>query len=168
MANAKHILIAVDDSEASYRAVAYVGDILSGCEGFRVCLLHALPPLPREFLEFGGSEDPQQEEREETRLQTEQARWSEAAAQAAEPVFTRAKQILHAAHVPADAVETQMVDTVNTQDIVYNILETAHARHCGTVVVGRQAHHGLKALLTSHVSDVLMSQGEGLAIWVVE
>jgi hypothetical protein len=49
---------------------------------------------------------------------TAQARWSEAAAQAAEPVFTRAKQILHAARVPADAVETQMVDTVNTQDIV--------------------------------------------------
>ena len=168
MSNAKHILIAVDDSEASYRAVAYVGSIMSGCEGFRVCLLHALPPLPREFLEFGGSGDPQQEEREEMHLHTEQARWSEAAAQAAEPVFTRAKQILHAARVPEDVVETQIVDTVNTQDIVYNILETAHASHCGTVVVGRQAHHGLKALLTSHVSDALISQGEGLAIWVVE
>jgi nucleotide-binding universal stress UspA family protein len=168
MSNAKHILIAVDDSEASYRAVTYVGSIMSGCEGFRVCLLHALPPLPRELLEFGGSEDPQQEEREETRLHTEQARWIEAVAQAAAPVFRRAKHILHAARVPEDAVETQMVDTVNTQDIVYNILETAHARHCGTVVVGRQSHHGLKALLTSHVSDALMSQGEGLAIWVVE
>ena len=168
MSNAKHILIAVDDSEASYRAVTYVGSILRGGEGFRVCLLHALPPLPRELLEFGGSGDPQYEEREEMHLHTAQARWSEAAAQAAEPVFTRAKQILHAAHVPADAVETQIVDTVNTQDIVLDILETAHARHCGTVVVGRQAHHGLKALLTSHVSDALISQGESLAIWVVE
>src|SRR5262249_8802782 len=111
MSNAKHILIAVDDAEASYRAVAYVGGLLSGCAGFRVCLLHALPPLPRELLEFGGSEDPQHEERAETRLHTAQARWSEAVAQAAEPVFTRAKQILHAARVPADAVETQMVDT---------------------------------------------------------
>ena len=168
MSNAKHILIAVDDSEASYRAVAYVGSIMSGCEGFRVCLLHALPPLPREFLEFGGSGDPQQEEREEIHLHTEQARWSEAAAQAAEPVFTRAKQILHKARVPEDIVETQIVDTVNTQDIVLNILETAHARHCGTVVVGRKSYHGLKALLTSHISDALISQGEDLAVWVVE
>ena len=168
MSNAKHILIAVDDSEASYRAVTYVGSIMRGGKDFRVCLLHALPPLPRELLEFGGSGDPQQEEREEMHFHTEQARWSEAAAQAAEPVFTRAKQILHMAHVPADAVETQIVDTVNTQDIVLDILETAHARHCGTVVVGRQAHHGLKALLTSHVSDALISQGESLAIWVVE
>ena len=168
MSHAKHILIAVDDAEASYRAVTYVGSLLSGCEGFRVCLWHALPPLPRELLEFGGSEDPQQEEREETRLHTAQARWIEAVAQAAEPVFTRAKHILHEARVPEDAVETQMVDTLSTQDIVLSILETAHARHCGTVVVGRQSHHGLKALLTSHVSEALMSQGEDLAIWVVE
>jgi len=168
MSNAKHILIAVDDSEASYRAVAYVGNILSGCEGFRVCLLHALPPLPRELLEFGGSEDPQQEERQVPSIKTEQTRWIEAVAQAAEPVFTRAKHILHEARVPEDAVETQIVDTVNTQDIVLNILETAHARHCGTVVVGRKSYHGLKALLTSHVSDALISQGEDLAVWVVE
>ena len=168
MSNAKHILIAVNDSEASYRAVTYVGSLIGGCEGFRVCLLHAMPPLPRELLEFGGSEDPRQEERDEACLKTEQARWIEAVAQAAEPVFTRAKHILHEARVPEDAVETQVVDTVNTQDTVLDILETAHARHCGTVVVGRQAHHGLKALLTSHVSDALISQGEGLAIWVVE
>ena len=121
MSNAKHILIAVDDSEASYRAVTYVGSIMSGGEGFRVCLLHALPPLPREVLEFGGSGAPQQEEWEAARLHTEQARWIEAVAQAAEPVFTRAKQILHEARVPADAVETQIVDTVKTQDIVLNI-----------------------------------------------
>jgi len=70
--------------------------------------------------------------------------------------------------VPEDIVETQIVDTVNTQDIVLNILETAHARHCGTVVVGRKSYHGLKALLTSHISDALISQGEDLAVWVVE
>jgi nucleotide-binding universal stress UspA family protein len=168
MSNAKHILIAVDDSEASYRAVTYVGSIIGGCEGFRVCLLHALPPLPRELLEFGGSEDPQQEEREEACIKAEQARWIEAVAQAAEPVFTRAKHMLREARVPEDAVQTQIVDTVNTQDTVLDILEAAHARHCGTVVVGRKSYHGLTALVTSHVSDELISQGEGLTVWVVE
>ena len=168
MPNAKHILIAVDDSEASYRSVTYVGSIIGGCEGLRVCLLHALPPLPRELLEFGGSEDPQQEEREEAYIKTDQTRWIEAVAQAAEPVFARAKHIRHEARVPEDTVETQVVDTVNTQDTVLDILETAHARHCGTVVVGRKSYHGLKALVASHVSDELISQGEGLAVWVVE
>jgi hypothetical protein len=168
MPNARHILIAVDESEAAYRAVTYVGSIIGGCTGFRVCLLHALPPLPRELLEFGGSEDPQREEREEACLKADQALWIEAVTQAAAPVFTRAKHILHEARVPEDAIETQIVDTVNTQDTVLDILETAHARHCGTVVVGRKSYHGLKALVTSHVSDELISQGEGLAVWVVE
>src|SRR5215470_4081258 len=165
MSNAKHILIAMDDSEASYRAVTYVGNMIGSCEGFRVCLLHALPPLPRELLEFGGSEDPRQEERNEACLKADQTRWIEAVAQAAQPVFTRAKQILHEARVPEHAVETQIVDTVNTQDTVLDILEEAHAHHCGTVVVGRKTSHGLEAFWKSHVSDELISQGEGLAIW---
>jgi len=168
MPNAKNILIAVDDSEASYRAVTYVGRIIGGRQDFRVCLLHASPPLPRELLEFGGSSEPQQEEQEEARLHAEQARWLEAVAQAAEPVFTRAKRILHEAHVPVDAVETQITDTVNTQDIVLDILEAARARHCGTVVVGRESFHGLRALFTSHVGDTLMRQAHDLAVWVVE
>src|SRR5262247_2742208 len=163
MTNAKHILIAIDDSEASYRAVPYVGSIMRGGEGFRVCLLHALPPLPRELLEFGGSEEPQQEEQEEACLKTEQARWIEAVAQAAEPVFTHAKHILREARVPEDAVETQIVDTANAQDTVHDILDTAHARHCGTVVVGRESFHGLRALWASHISDEVIRQG---GVWL--
>jgi hypothetical protein len=168
MPNAKNMLIAVDDSEASYRAVAYVGSIIGGRQDFRVCLLHASPPLPRELLEFGGSSDPQQEEREEARIHAEQARWIEAVTQAAEPVFTRARDILQEAHVPADVVETQIMDTVNTQDTVLDILEAARTRHCGTVVVGRESLHGLKALVTSHVGDTLIRQAHDLTVWVVE
>jgi nucleotide-binding universal stress UspA family protein len=168
MNNAKPILIAVDDSEASDRAVTYVGSIIGGREDFRVCLLHALPPLPRALLEFGGSSDPQQEEQEEACIHAEQARWLEAVVQAAEPVLTRAKGILQETHVPADAVDTQIVNTVNTQDTVLDLLEAARAQQCGTVVVGRESSHGLKALLTSHVSETLMPQAHDLTVWVVE
>jgi K+-sensing histidine kinase KdpD len=127
-----------------------------------------LPPLPLELLEFGGTEEPRQEERDEACIKAEQARWLEAVAQAAEPVFTRAKYILHEARVPVHDVETHIADTIYRQDIILDILETAHARHCSTVVVGRKSYHGLKALLTSHISDELISQREGLAVWVVE
>src|SRR5919198_5611792 len=100
MLNSKNMLIAVDDSEESYRAVAYVGSIIGGRTDCRVSLLHALPPLPRELLEFGGTSDPQQEEQEEGHIKAEQARWIEAVAQAAEPIFTRAKRLLQEANVP--------------------------------------------------------------------
>lgn len=44
--DAKRILIAVDDSQASHRAVAYVGQMLSGATGIQVCLLHVPAPMP--------------------------------------------------------------------------------------------------------------------------
>ncbi len=168
MPNAKNMLIAVDDSEASYRAVTYVGSIVGGREDCRVCLLHALPPLPRELLEFGGSSNPAHEAKEEARIKAEQARWIEAVTQATAPVFTRAKRILQEAHVPAHAVETQIVDTVNTQDLIQDMLETAQTGNFGTVVVGRESLHGFKALFTSHVGDALIRQAHGLTVLVVE
>ena len=168
MNNATNMLIAIDDSAASNRAVTYVGSIMGGREDCRVCLWHASPPLPRELLEFGGSSDPQHEAHEEARIHAEQARWLEAVRQAAEPVFTRAKRILHEAGVPADAVETQMTETINTQDIVLDMLEAARAQQCGTVVVGRESLHGLRARLTSPLSDTLIRQAHDLTVWVVE
>jgi len=168
MPNAKNMLIAVDDSEASYRAVTYVGSIVGGREDCHVCLLHALPPLPRELLEFGGSSNLEHEAQEEARIKAEQARWIEAVTQATEPIFTRAKRMLQEAHVPAHAVETQIVDTVNTQDLIQDILDTAQKGNFGTVVVGRESLHGFKALFTSHVGDALIRQAHGLTVWVVE
>ena len=50
----KHILIAVDNTEASHRAVHYVAAMLGGRRGFHVRLLHVLPPFPPELLECGG------------------------------------------------------------------------------------------------------------------
>jgi nucleotide-binding universal stress UspA family protein len=168
MNNAKNILIAVDDSAASYRAVTYVGSLMGGRKDCRVCLVHASPPLPRELLEFGGSSDPQHEAREEARIHAEQARWLETVRQAAAPVFTRAQRLLHEAGVPADAVETQMTATVNPQDIVLDMLEAARAQQCGTVVVGREAVPGLRARWTAPLSERLMRQAHDLTVWVVE
>ena len=118
--------------------------------------------------EFGGSSNPEQEAKEEACIKAEQARWIEAVTQATEPIFTRAKRILQEAHVPAHPVETQIVDAVNTQDLIQDILDTAQKGNFGTVVVGRESLHGFKALFTSHVGDALIRQAHGLTVWVVE
>ena len=41
----KHIVIAVDGSENSRRAVAYVGQLIGGLTGFTVTLLHVIHTL---------------------------------------------------------------------------------------------------------------------------
>ena len=65
MHTSRHILIAVDASGASDRAVTYVGEMIGKRQGYRVRLLHLLPPLPPPLLEVAGSENSAIEQREE-------------------------------------------------------------------------------------------------------
>ena len=59
--SAKNILIAVDDSDESARALHYVGALLRDIQDVNVTLFHVLNPMPRELMEHGGSENPETE-----------------------------------------------------------------------------------------------------------
>jgi hypothetical protein len=56
------ILVAVDGSKDSTRAVKYVGQLLHTISGVTVTLFHVLNPLAPILREHGGSEDPVREE----------------------------------------------------------------------------------------------------------
>jgi hypothetical protein len=62
------ILVAVDDSEHSARALRGVGTLLRDARNVQVTLFHMLRPMPRELLEHGGSESPGEEVRMATEL----------------------------------------------------------------------------------------------------
>jgi hypothetical protein len=49
----KHLLIAVDASEISERALAYVAALIDGRRDIRILLLHVPKPIPPNLLEFG-------------------------------------------------------------------------------------------------------------------
>jgi nucleotide-binding universal stress UspA family protein len=168
MNTSRNILIAVDGAEVSNRAVTYVAGLIGACRGFRVHLLHILPPLPPELLEVGGSEDPDVEQREEALACEQQAAWLAHAEESAQPILDQAKSILREAKVPFQAMESECVIPINGEAIVTDILEAAQANQCGTIVVGRSPFHGLRAWFGQHLGDKLIRQGEGLAIWVVE
>ena len=69
------LLIAVEDSEASMKAVAYVSQMMRGREHIQICLFHVLPPIPPKLLEFGGAENPNKEKILSTDLKVAQAQW---------------------------------------------------------------------------------------------
>src|SRR5207245_5869892 len=87
----KCILIAIDASEASDRAVAYVAQMIHGQHGCRVLLSHVPAPMPPELLEFGGRENPVVEQHTEAALHNAQTAWLAQVRQAAQPVFARAQ-----------------------------------------------------------------------------
>ena len=46
----KNILIAIDESENSRRAVSYVGALLGGLPGFKVTILHVIPEPEEDYF----------------------------------------------------------------------------------------------------------------------
>ncbi len=69
------VLVAVDESEHSERTVRYVGSLLRGIANVSLTLFHVLKPMPRKFLEHGGSENPVVEKQLGTQLREEQEEW---------------------------------------------------------------------------------------------
>src|SRR3989304_5143311 len=90
MDRTKGILIAIDDSEGSRRAVAYVARMMGGRKGFRIRLFHVLAPLPPRLVDFPVGEDPGSTWRREAGGKDVRAAWvaprEKAARGAEEPV----------------------------------------------------------------------------------
>lgn len=162
------ILIAVDDSEASIKAVIYVTQMLRGRKDIHVRLLHVLPSIPPELLEFGGAEDPQTEQRLSADLRQSQARWIETAKSNAQPSLDNAMAILLNGGLSPHEVSTTFSSSIHRPDVAREILEAARNWNCGTLVVGRHAHSWIKELSSSHVGEELVRKGQGFAIWVIE
>ena len=167
MESTNKILLAVEDSEASMKAVAYVADMVQGREAIHICLFHALPPIPPRLLEYGGTEEHQNEQALHTELKSAQTEWIEKAKDAVQPVMTRARAILQDHGVSQSQISTHFSHTIHKLDIVREILNAAKQSHCGTVVVGRHRLPWVQDLFHHHTAEGLIEQGQELTVWVV-
>jgi nucleotide-binding universal stress UspA family protein len=163
-----HILIAIDDSKSSERAVKEVAHQLHDPSGYHLTLLHVLSPVPPRLLEHGGSENPEEEERIEAKQDAAQDAWQQQATQASQPIFANALAILKQANIPEQAVDTQTYAPVPGQDVSTAIADVARDHGCGTVVVGQSAYSWLHDVLHAHVADKLRREDRAFKVWVVE
>ena len=162
------LLVFIDGSPSSKRAVGHVARALRGRRGPRVCLAHAFPPIPPRLCEFGGAETPEEEERQEARLKEAQQRWMAVTKETAQRVFDGTRARLRKAGLAAGAIETQFLEAADGRDICGEILEAARARRCSTVVVGREPVSWLRELMRDDLAEEIVRRGKGLTIWVVE
>lgn len=161
-------LIAVEESAASLKAVSYISQILRGRTDVHVRLLHVLPPIPPGFLEFGGSEQPQVEQRLSDELRQDQARWIETAKRQAQASLNEARAILIQSGLSPYEVSTSFSSPIHRPDVAHEILMVAEAWQCGTLVVGRHTRSWIREIRSTHVGEELVRKGQGFAIWVVE
>ena len=161
------ILLAVDDSEASVRAVSYVGRFLTGITDPHILLLHLLPPLPPGLLEHGGGRNKEEEEEIETAQEAEQAEWIQGATQKAQPLLESARASLLEHGLPESTIEVRSVPTVPVDQAVNLILREAGAFRCDTIVVGRGSLTWLRELFHRHIGQELASKAEAFTTVIV-
>jgi len=163
----KNILVAVDDSDASNRAVTYIAQIVDGRKEFKIVLFHVPASMSPQLLEFGGAENPAHEQRAKAELSAAQASWAEEVERAAQPIFARAKTRLRDAHIAEEAIKTEIFMPPGERSLDTSILEAARAHECSTVVVGREAFSWLRELFQTHVADKMIEQADDLTLWIV-
>jgi nucleotide-binding universal stress UspA family protein len=159
------VLLAVDESQNSHRVVQYVGSLLRRTPDVAVTLFHVLKPMPRELLEHGGSENPAAEAELSMQLRNEQEAWIR-------------KERESECHVLRKACETMTQSGFDTShvamkfghedDVARNILEEARSGHHETIVVGRHGTSRIKRIFGGGVTDQVLRDAKGFAIWVVE
>src|ERR1700720_426593 len=99
------LLVILDDSAASKRAVKYVGKIVGKRKGIRIFLLHVLPPLPPELVEHGGAENPGKEAGVDVNQKAEQNRRISLSNKASQKRLDEARALLRIAGVSAETVK---------------------------------------------------------------
>lgn len=166
--NYGHILVAIDDFQASEPLLQFVGEIAAGREGSCVHLFHAVGPMPPQYLESPGAEDPVEEEKIEAKQEREQRAWFASARKKSAPLFKRVKGQLVKANLPRERIETHLLLLNHRKDLVAEILKAAQTHDCGMVVVGKSSYPWILELFHSHVGEQLISASEALAVCVVD
>ncbi len=147
----KHLLIAVDESDSSRRAVLYVADFLGGFPGFSVTLMSIIPEPEEDFFD----------------TEAELNNWLKEKLDSANRMLENYKQVLIQSGFPENKVRFRSC-VGEAKSLSDAILETRCDLTCCTVVVGR--HHKTKTeeFLFGSTSSRLIHEAKNCAVGVVE
>lgn len=159
------ILLAVDASENALRAVRYVGTSLHRTPDVEVTLFHVLNPMPRALLEHGGSENPDIEEALRSSLREDQKAWLKREREAECPILERASDVLERSGFDKSQIAVKFG---HDGDIAQTILEEARMGSYETIVVGRTGTSGIMRIFGGGITEHLLRDARGLALWIIE
>jgi nucleotide-binding universal stress UspA family protein len=156
----RKLLIVVDESPATQKALQYVAQIAAGRPNIRVCLAHSLLSPPRQLVELRGAE--------KRRLQVFKSRWIAVEQMTEQRALKRANEILRRGGLASGAIEAHYCYLVDGSRATREILNLARMRKCDTIVIGRTSLSWLGDLIHGDPAEEFVRQGKGFTIWVVE
>jgi nucleotide-binding universal stress UspA family protein len=164
----ERLMIILDESPGSRRAVDYVARMVGCRRGFHAYLLHFFPPLPTALLEFGGAEDPHKEQELQAELHRDQQDWIASAKAPARAVLGDAINTLRQAGLFTYEIEMSCSDPLDNRDPTVVLLDRAREKRCHTIVVGHDAHGWYRRLSGASLIDRLLRHVNEFTIWIVQ
>jgi nucleotide-binding universal stress UspA family protein len=161
------ILVALDDSAASWKAVDYVVALVRDEPRLVIHLFHAAS-YPPELQEFRGAEDAREEEELEKQLKHKQKGWEQDIESAAAPLFKKARAALEWAGAAPEQIQSQTLALKHPEDLVDEILKSAYEFGCGTIVVGRNSFPWLKEIFVDHVGQEISRKAQDISVRIIE
>jgi len=154
------ILLAVDGSEESLKAVEHVGSVVQGCGEGEITLC-GVTKVPPRLLEKGHiGED----------LAGEREQWARESRKRLEgTVFGPAKQILreHGIGENGTTVRTRMAEDAHP-DVALDVIREAESGGYGVVAMGRRGHSELRESILDGVCTQVVRRIRDCAVWIVE
>jgi nucleotide-binding universal stress UspA family protein len=147
----KKILLAVDTSENSRRAVSYVSQMIGGLEGFNVIFLHVINPPEEDYFSSPSEHD----------------KWLHQYRLKIEALLEKYRQILIQDGFDPKALSLRIVLRYRPS-IAECIIEEQNRLGCSTIVVGRQGLSRSEEILFGSVSSKLVGHAKSCTVWIVE
>ena len=139
----KNILIAVDGSENSRRAVAYVGWLLGSLSGFHITLLHVIPDPEEDFFSS----------------EAEKNNWLEGYC------INEAKQHLSRIGFDLKLFRTAILKEKTSR--ADGLLAEAQAMGAGTIIIARRGATTIEAFAMGRVTRKILYMAFNNTIWIV-
>jgi len=147
----RNILIAVDTSENSRRAVQYVARLLGGMKGFKVTVLHVI----------------REPEEDEFPAEGEKEKWFQAYRQQVDQMLEGYRRMLIEAGFAAEDVSTRS-PLRYCPSMADCILAERDSQEYATIVVGRKGLSYKEEFIFGSISGKIVRTARNCTVWVVE
>jgi len=149
----RKMLIAVDSSKSSRKAVDYVGKFAADTR-VELTLFHAMRSVSLGFVDDLALRDEDTERQLLEEVDRDIPR-----------MFRSYKDLLVRAGVDEDRISTKSI--LHSTSRAGDILREAKERKYGTIVMGRRGLSKVREFLMGRVTNKVLSRAEGFAVWIV-
>jgi nucleotide-binding universal stress UspA family protein len=143
----ERILMPVDDTPASERAIDYAAAMLAGSTSFHIHLVHVEPVRPGHL----ATADPE----------------FKRARERSGEILGKLRGRLERAGVEPDKIDTGFLAVPPEVALEEAVLDAARDQQCTTISIGRNALPWYKEAFHRHPADALVQHSHGFTLWIV-